>query len=89
MTRNGYLTRPVSARDYMDRKEFTLGVIDARAGRPFRKVYETWPPGVQKVYESGRQLAQVLPPDMKTRTSNGKPNPKAVRILEKHFRVVL
>ena len=33
MTRNGYLTRPVSARDYMDNKYFTAGVIDARAGR--------------------------------------------------------
>ena len=88
MSRNSY-AHIISARDYMDNKEFTLGVVDARAGRPFRKPYESWPPKLQHFYETGRQLAQVLPRDLRSRTANGKPNPKAVRILERHVGIVL
>ena len=73
----------------MDRKEFTWGVIDARAGRGFRRAYETWSPQLQHYYETGRQLAQVLPAEMKTRTARGKPNPTAVRVLQRHVGVVL
>lgn len=79
----------ISAREYMANREFTLGIMDARAGRPFREAYETWPTQQQWFYETGRQLAHVLPRDLKSRTARGKPNPKAVRILERHFGIVL
>lgn len=80
---------PISAREFMDNRHFTLGVIDKRAGRPFRDGYEDWPRQQQLYYETGRQLACVLPPDLKTRTAHGKPNQTAVRILERNHRVVL
>jgi hypothetical protein len=83
------LASRISAREYMDNREFTLGIMDARAGRPFRKAYEDWPTQKQWFYETGRQLAYLLPRDLKSRTANGKPNPKAVRILERHFGIVL
>jgi hypothetical protein len=78
----------MDAHAYMDNREFTLGVIDKRAGRPFRAAYEQWSTQQQWYYETGRQLACVLPPDLKTRTSTGKPNPKALRILKMNRGVV-
>jgi len=87
--RNSGFRRPVSARDYMDHREFTWGIIDARAGRPFRKEYDLWSRAQQYYYETGRQLANVLPPGLKSRTARGKPNPRAVRILLRHKGEVL
>jgi hypothetical protein len=77
-------TVPLSTRDFMDHYEFTLGVIDARAGRPFRDAYDmSWSRQQQLYYEAGRLAAKVLPPGIKTRTARGRPNPQAVRYLER------
>jgi hypothetical protein len=88
-TDNTGARRLITAREYMSHPMFTKGILDVRAGRPFCKEYETWDINAQRRYETGRQFAKVLPPDLKTRTSTGKPNPKAVRILERHVGVIL
>jgi hypothetical protein len=80
--------RTISARDYADHPAFTKGVIDARAGRGFRREYETWSIEWQSRYETGRQLAQIFPRNLKTRTSGGKPTQKVVETLCRNIGVL-
>jgi hypothetical protein len=78
----------VTAREYADRKSFALGIVDARAGRPFRKSYETWGTQDQWCYETGRQLAQILPRDVPPLTARGKPHNRVISWLQNNIRDV-
>jgi hypothetical protein len=69
-------TRPVSIRRIMGSRTFTLGVTDARAGRPFRPDYERWGVDAQWNYERGRAWALLTPRRVKLRRG-GKLSPHA------------
>jgi len=45
----------------MNTAQFTCGVIDRRAGRPYRSDYATWSVNEQWNYERGRAWATLAP----------------------------
>jgi len=54
-------TSPTTIEEIMNSREFALGVIDFRAGRPHRSDYATWGGNRQWNYERGRQWAALAP----------------------------
>jgi hypothetical protein len=54
-------TSPTTIEKIMNTREFALGVIDRRAGRPHRSDYATWGIDDQWNYERGRAWATVAP----------------------------
>ena len=61
MTKQQVSTSWTSAEAIMRTREFALGVIDRRAGRPHRSDYATWGVNEQWNYERGRQWATRAP----------------------------
>jgi hypothetical protein len=53
--------KPTTVATIMNSREFTLGVIDGRAGRGYRTAYATWGGNQQWNYERGRQWAAQAP----------------------------
>jgi len=54
-------TFPTTIEKIMGTREFVLGVIDGRAGRPHRSAYATWGTDQQWNYERGRAWAALAP----------------------------
>jgi hypothetical protein len=54
-------TIPVTVAEIMASPTFSLGTADARAGRGYRRDYQTWHTNAQWCYERGRQFAQLVP----------------------------
>jgi hypothetical protein len=54
-------TSSTTIEEIMDTREFALGVIDYRAGRPHRSDYTTWGIDEQWNYERGRAWAALAP----------------------------
>lgn len=67
----------------MLRPSFTLGVADARAGRPYHRDYDLWSTNTQWSYERGRMWATLTPRDVPLR-HNGKLNPAAILWFYQH-----
>jgi hypothetical protein len=70
-------TRPVTILAIMSTPHFALGVADARAGRPYRDRYQTWPTNPQWNYERGRQWARLVPTSVVLKR-NGKVTAEAI-----------
>jgi hypothetical protein len=65
-------TRPATVQEIMSSRFFTLGVRDARAGRPFRPDYEKWDDSNdQWNYERGRAWALLTPRHVLLKTRHG------------------
>src|SRR5512143_1275574 len=60
-TREQLPTESVTVGEIMRSRYFTVGVADARAGRPFPARYEFWGVNDQESYERGRAWATVAP----------------------------
>jgi hypothetical protein len=54
-------TRLTTIREIMESAEFALGVVDARARRPYRPGYDHWHANGQWNYERGRAWANMAP----------------------------
>ena len=81
-------TRPVTIQEIMDQPQFTLGVADARAGRPYHRDYDVWNGNGQWGYERGRLWATLAPRDMAIKLGNGKINPDAVLYYAAHHEII-
>jgi hypothetical protein len=71
-------TFPTTIEKIMSTREFALGVIDGRAGRPHRGAYATWGVDEQWNYERGRQWAVLAPRSVALKCA-GKLTAEAVR----------
>jgi hypothetical protein len=69
---------PTTVEAIMSTREFALGVLDGRAGRPHRSAYATWGVDEQWNYERGRAWA-VLAPRSMVFQRNGRITAEAVR----------
>jgi hypothetical protein len=63
-------TRKISIKSIMRDPKFTLGVADARAGKPFPPDYDSWRDD-RWAYERGRQWAALAPRNVRLK-HNGK-----------------
>jgi hypothetical protein len=70
-------TCPTTVRQIMNGPSFTLGVADARAGRPYHRDYDLWDTNTQWVYERGRAWAMLAPHHVKLR-QNSEITPEAI-----------
>jgi len=71
-------TSPTTIEEIMDTREFLLGTIDYRAGRPHRSDYTRWNGNQQWNYERGRQWAALAPRSVALKR-NGKLTAEAMR----------
>jgi hypothetical protein len=92
MVKRGYRLRqgdqiptcPVTINEIMSDPTFALGVVDARAGRPYHPDYDVWADcNLRWSYERGRMWATLTPRHVPLKV-NGKINPDAVVWYARH-----
>jgi hypothetical protein len=77
-------TRGVTIPEIMSDPTFALGVVDARAGRPYHPDYDVWADcNLRWSYERGRMWATLTPRHVPLKV-NGTINPDAVSWYARH-----
>ena len=72
-------TVPVTDERIMRDPAFALGIVDFRAGLPFRKDYDRWGTNTQWNYERGRAWALLAPRHVRLKRRDGTLSADAVR----------